>query len=81
MQISVCHVQVGIYHLCICVAVFYQTKDTITAICSLPHSCQRAVGSDTPMYAGTWLVLDGEAIPYKRIYAEVHKSLCRVIVA
>lgn len=43
------------------------------------HWC--AVGSDTAMYAGTWLVLDGEAIPYKRIYAEVHKGLCRVVVA
>ena len=35
----------------------------------------------TSMCAGTWLVLDGEAIPYKRTYAEVHKSLCKVIVA
>ncbi len=33
------------------------------------------------MLAGTWLVLDGETIPYERVYAEVHKSLCRVIVA
>ncbi len=33
------------------------------------------------MLAGTWLVLDGETIPYERVYAEVHKSLCTVIVA
>ncbi|KAL0029421.1 hypothetical protein WJX77_006321 [Trebouxia sp. C0004] len=34
-----------------------------------------------PISTGTWLVLDGETIPYERVYAEVHKSLCRVIVA
>ena len=31
--------------------------------------------------AGTWLLLDGEEIAYERIYAEVHKGLCSVIVA
>lgn len=31
--------------------------------------------------AGSWLTLDGEAIAYERIYAEVHRGLCRVIVA
>ena len=31
--------------------------------------------------AGTWLVLDGEEIPCQRVYAEVHKGLCRVVVA
>ena len=30
---------------------------------------------------GSWLVLDGEAIAYERVYAEVHRGLCRVIVA
>ncbi|KAL0044874.1 hypothetical protein WJX82_000765 [Trebouxia sp. C0006] len=34
-----------------------------------------------PISTGTWLVLDGETIPYERVYAEVHKSLCTVIVA
>lgn len=42
---------------------------------------QNAVRLDKDLYAGTWLVLDGEAIPYKRTYAEVHRSLCKVIVA
>ena len=32
-------------------------------------------------HAGTSLVVDGEAIPYKRVYLEVHPSLCSVIVA
>lgn len=31
--------------------------------------------------AGTSLVVDGEAIPYKRVYVEVHPSLCNAIVA
>ena len=33
------------------------------------------------MSAGTSLVVDGEAIPYKRVYVEVHPSLCNAIVA
>ena len=31
--------------------------------------------------AGTWLLLDGEEVPYERIYAEVHPGLCSVVVA
>ena len=31
--------------------------------------------------AGTWLVVDGEDIPYKRVYVEVHSKLCNVLVA
>ncbi|CAL5222109.1 g4421 [Coccomyxa viridis] len=34
-----------------------------------------------PYSEGTSLVVDGEAIPYKRVYLEVHPSLCSVIVA
>lgn len=34
-----------------------------------------------PVSTGTWLVLDGEAIPFQRVYAEVHPALCRVLVA
>ena len=33
------------------------------------------------MPAGTWLLLDGEEVPYERIYAEVHPGLCSVVVA
>lgn len=31
--------------------------------------------------AGTWLVMDGEVLPYERMFAELHPGLCKVIVA
>ncbi|KAK9805531.1 hypothetical protein WJX72_003548 [[Myrmecia] bisecta] len=34
-----------------------------------------------PVSKDTWLVLDGEVIPSERIFAEVHRGLCRVLVA
>ena len=34
-----------------------------------------------PLSTGTWLVVDGEAMPYVPLYLEVHPSLCRAIVA
>ncbi|KAL3160513.1 hypothetical protein ABBQ32_010818 [Trebouxia sp. C0010 RCD-2024] len=48
---------------------------------SLVHCRKVAALILEPISTGTWLVLDGEAIPYKRTYAEVHRSLCKVIVA
>lgn len=34
-----------------------------------------------PTGDGTWLVVDGEVIPYQRLFAEVHPSLCNVLIA
>jgi hypothetical protein len=34
-----------------------------------------------PMGTGTWLCVDGEVVPFERIYAEVHRGLCSVICA
>jgi len=31
--------------------------------------------------AGTWLVMDGEVLPYVRTFAELHPGLGRLIVA
>jgi hypothetical protein len=31
--------------------------------------------------AGTWLVVDGEVVPYTTLFMEVHPSLCSVLVA
>jgi hypothetical protein len=31
--------------------------------------------------AGTWLVVDGEEVPYTHLFMEVHEQLCSVIVA
>ena len=31
--------------------------------------------------AGTWLAVDGEAIPRDRVFIEIHPGLCRVITA
>lgn len=34
-----------------------------------------------PKGQGTWLVVDGEQVPHRPVYAEVHPGLCRVIVS
>lgn len=34
-----------------------------------------------PISSGTWLVVDGEKVPYTRLYAQVHAGLCNVLVA
>ncbi|CAL8465366.1 g4902 [Coccomyxa elongata] len=34
-----------------------------------------------PLSPGTWLVVDGEDIDYRRVFVEVHPKLCSVIVA
>jgi hypothetical protein len=31
--------------------------------------------------AGTWLVVDGEVVPFKQLFMEVHPSLCTAVVA
>lgn len=31
--------------------------------------------------AGTWIVMDGEVLPYERVFAELHPGICRVVVA
>jgi hypothetical protein len=34
-----------------------------------------------PISSGTWLVVDGEKVPYTRLHAQVHAGLCKVLVA
>ena len=34
-----------------------------------------------PLGTGTWLCVDGEVLPFERIYAECHRGLMRVITA
>ena len=34
-----------------------------------------------PLGSGTWLCVDGELVPFERIYAECHPGLCNVICA
>lgn len=34
-----------------------------------------------PVSSDTWMVVDGEKVPYTRLYAQVHPGLCRVLVA
>ncbi len=34
-----------------------------------------------PMGSHTWLCVDGEVVPFERIYAEVHRGMCCVICA
>ena len=42
----------------------------------------RAVWVEPNARAGsTWLVVDGEAMPHRPMYAEIHPGLCRVLVA
>ena len=31
--------------------------------------------------SGTWLVMDGEVLPYERVFAELHPGLCSIMVA
>jgi len=41
-------------------------------------------GDPSVMYnpgVGTWLVMDGEVLPYERIFAELHPGLGNLIVA
>lgn len=38
-------------------------------------------GISAPPCAGTWLVVDGEEVPYTPLFMEVHPSLCCTIVA
>ncbi|KAI3428489.1 hypothetical protein D9Q98_007314 [Chlorella vulgaris] len=34
-----------------------------------------------PQSTGTWLVVDGEVVPFKQLFMEVHPSLCNAVVA
>ncbi|PSC69971.1 Sphingosine kinase 1 [Micractinium conductrix] len=44
---------------------------------------QRRVAAMTlePLSTGTWIVVDGEAMPFTPLFMEVHPQLCRTIVA
>ena len=47
----------------------------------LPTAAQVSALAVEPISSGTWLVVDGEKVPYTRLYAQVHAGLCNVLVA
>jgi hypothetical protein len=72
---------------CVNPATEQMTEYTPVSCSSIPQRSSTLKHSDSGdeqpapfMSAGTSLVVDGEAIPYKRVYVEVHPSLCKAIV-
>lgn len=57
-----------------------------SAAVALPHTHTHAEAqlnllSSSHLIAGTWLVVDGEEVPFTPLCLEVHPRLCSVIVA